>query len=115
MEKWLQITSKGVLLRLQIQPQAKKSEVVGPHGDRLKLKIAAPPVDGKANEALMKFLKSVLKTTVDGLELVRGETSKSKDVLCRKLSMEQIAERINVFENGKPESRKNRKINPKGL
>ena len=52
MAQWYRKTPDGWLLTLHIQPGAKKSEVVGLHGDALKVRIASPPVDGKANEEL---------------------------------------------------------------
>lgn len=87
---WLQEADGGVILRLIIQPRASKTQVVGLHGEppRLKLRIAAPPVDGEANEEVLSFLKKALKATNSDLELVRGHTSKLKDVLCRGISAE---------------------------
>ncbi|MEQ1875350.1 MAG: DUF167 domain-containing protein [Bdellovibrionia bacterium] len=80
------------MLRLQIQPQAKKSEVAGEYGERLKIRIAAPPVDGKANEELLSFLKKKLRVRSGDLSLVRGDTSRSKDVLCTALTEDEIRE-----------------------
>ena len=54
---WLTETADGVLLRIQAQPKASRSEVSGVHGDRLKIRIAAPPVDGEANEELIRFFE----------------------------------------------------------
>lgn len=77
---WLQSGGQGVLLTLHIQPGAKKTEIVGPHGDALKLRLAAPPVDGKANEALIDFLARTLGIPKSRLTLVAGQTSRSKRV-----------------------------------
>jgi len=76
---WIEPTPHGVLLRLQAQPRASRTEVVGLQGDRLKIRIAAPPVDGAANQELLRFLKKQLGCPV---ALVSGETTKYKDVLC---------------------------------
>jgi uncharacterized protein len=93
-DSWLNVLNGGVLLKLQIQPKASRSEVVGPIGEppRLKIKVAAPPRDGEANEELLRFLKALLGVPLRDLELIRGETSKMKDVLVRGLTPEQIAE-----------------------
>ena len=77
---WLVASKDGVVLTLHIQPGAKKTEVVGPHGDALKIRLAAPPVDGKANAALLAFLAERLGVAKSRLELVGGETSRAKRV-----------------------------------
>ncbi len=75
---WLQALRQGVALRLHIQPGAKKSEVVGLHGDALKIRLAAPPVDGKANEALLAFLSDRLGLPRAAFSLKSGQTSRRK-------------------------------------
>lgn len=78
---WYRLAADGsALLHLHIQPGAKSSEVVGLHGEALKLRLAAPPVDGKANAALLAFLAERLGVGKAALELVRGETSRQKTV-----------------------------------
>ena len=66
---WLQARGDAVLLTLHIQPGAKKTEVVGLHGDALKIRLASPPVDGKANEALIAFLAEKLGIAASGSRL----------------------------------------------
>ncbi len=68
------------MLDLHVQPGAKKSEVVGLHGDALKLRIASPPVDGRANAALITFLAAALEVPKQSFAVVRGETSRRKTV-----------------------------------
>lgn len=53
---WLTLSGSTARLALHIQPGAKKTSVAGPHGDALKIRLAAPPVDGKANAELLGFL-----------------------------------------------------------
>ena len=53
----VQDTKDGAILTIQVQPKASKSECAGLHGDALKIRVAAPPVDGKANGALLAFLE----------------------------------------------------------
>jgi uncharacterized protein (TIGR00251 family) len=82
---WLRADAKdgSVVLTLHIQPGAKKTEVVGPHGDALKIRLAAPPVDGKANAALLAFVARKLGaggTVKPTVELVSGQTSRAKRV-----------------------------------
>ena len=68
------------MLDLHVQPGAKKSGVVGLHGDALKLRIASPPVDGRANAALLVFLAEALGVPKQSLQVVKGETSRRKTV-----------------------------------
>ncbi len=81
MPQWYRKTPDGWLLTLHIQPGAKKSEVVGLHGDALKVRIASPPVDGKANEALVTFIADQLGLPKRAVQLVKGDTSRAKTVL----------------------------------
>lgn len=76
----LQETRDGVVITLHIQPGAKRTELVGLHGDALKIRLAAPPVDGKANAALLAFLAEVFKVGKREVELVSGDTRRSKRV-----------------------------------
>lgn len=77
---WLRASGNGVLLTLHIQPGAKKTEVVGLHGDAIKLRLAAPPVEGKANEALIDFLSRTLGLPKAHITLISGQTSRSKRI-----------------------------------
>jgi uncharacterized protein (TIGR00251 family) len=77
---WLVADAKGVTLRLHIQPGAKKTEVAGPHGESLKIRLAAPPVDGKANSCLVGFLAQSLGVAKASVSLVSGESSRAKRV-----------------------------------
>lgn len=77
---WLRAKGNDALLTLHIQPGAKKTEIVGPHGDALKLRLAAPPVDGKANDALLAFLAKRFDIPKARLTLVSGLTSRRKSV-----------------------------------
>lgn len=77
---WLRQDGDGVVLTLHIQPGAKRSEVAGTHGDALKIRLAAPPVDGKANEALIAFIAKALGVPKAHVDLVSGQTSRAKRV-----------------------------------
>ena len=85
--KWITSTKDGVIVRFYIQPKASRSEIFGEHGEgdskRLKVRISAPPVDGAANEELIHFLKNITKLPASRIHIIRGEASRSKDVLFR--------------------------------
>ena len=79
MSEWFRVASDGrITLTLHIQPGAKKTEFAGLHGDALKIRLAAPPVDGKANEALIKFVAGVLRLPKSAVNLKSGQTSRRK-------------------------------------
>lgn len=79
MSAWYRVTADGcVTLTLHIQPGAKKTELAGLHGDALKIRLAAPPVDGKANEALLKFIAETLGMAKTAITLKSGHTSRRK-------------------------------------
>jgi uncharacterized protein (TIGR00251 family) len=75
---WLREDGEGCVLAVHVQPGAKRTEVVGEHGDALKIRLAAPPVDGKANEALLSFLAERLSVSRRAVELRAGTTSRRK-------------------------------------
>ena len=67
-----------LLLQLHVQPRASRDEFAGAHGDALKVRITAPPVDGKANALLVRFLAEQFDTPRAAVELVNGETGRRK-------------------------------------
>jgi uncharacterized protein (TIGR00251 family) len=77
---WLRADGDGVILTLHVQPGAKKTEIAGLHGEALKIRLAAPPVDGKANAALIAFLAVKVRLGRTAISLVSGETSRAKRV-----------------------------------
>ncbi|NWG30143.1 MAG: YggU family protein [Rhodocyclaceae bacterium] len=80
MADWVQADGTGVILTLHIQPGAKKTEVAGLHGGALKIRLAAPPVEGRANEALIAFLAKKLGAGRTAVELLSGQTARAKRV-----------------------------------
>jgi uncharacterized protein (TIGR00251 family) len=70
-----------LLLRLYIQPRSSRDEIVGIHGDELKVRITAPPVEGKANAHLLKFLAREFGVSRRRVVLRSGESGRHKQVL----------------------------------
>jgi len=70
----------GVLLRLSVVPNAKRTEVDGLHDGALRVRLAAPPIDGRANEALVAWLAKSLGVPKRDVELLRGDSSRSKQM-----------------------------------
>lgn len=67
-----------LVLRCLIQPKASRDEIIGIQDDRLKIRITAPPVDGKANTHLIRFLADLLDVPRTRIELLNGDTGKRK-------------------------------------
>lgn len=79
MNDWFRQAADGrISMTLHIQPGAKKTEFAGRHGDALKIRLAAPPVDGKANEALLRFIAETLHLPKSAVTLKSGQTSRHK-------------------------------------
>lgn len=67
-----------LILDVHVQPRASRDEITGYHGERLKIRIKAPPVDGKANQYLIGFMADVFGVPKRNVELVAGETGRDK-------------------------------------
>lgn len=72
-----------LLLHCQLQPRASKNEIVGIHDSRLKIRITAPPVDGKANQHLIGLTSKWFGTPRGEISIVRGETGRQKTLLIK--------------------------------
>lgn len=78
---WYSLTEAGLLLQLHIVPNARKTEIVGLHGDALKVKVHAPPVDGKANDEIIRFFSAISGVPKAQVQIASGELSKVKKIL----------------------------------
>ena len=82
----------GVTFAVWVVPRASKNEIVGLHGDALKVRLTAPPVEGRANEALIAFLAKRLGVRKGQVEIVAGATSRRKMVRVTGLSLQEVEE-----------------------
>lgn len=73
-------TDGSLLLRLHVQPRAAQNRIAGLQGEALKLRLSAPPVDGKANKAVLAYLASLLSLPKSALSLKSGQQSRQKTV-----------------------------------
>jgi len=80
---WIAAHARGIVLSFHVQPNAPRTEVQGEHGGALKLRLAAPPVDGKANEALVRWVAERLDVARSAVELIAGEKDRRKRVLVK--------------------------------
>jgi uncharacterized protein len=83
-------TGGGVEIALHVQPRAKRSEIAGDHGGRLKLRVTAPPVDDAANLAVVEYFASLLKIPKSRIQITTGLHSRTKTILIRGLSLAQV-------------------------
>ncbi len=78
MPPWARDAGGGAELEVLVQPRASRTRVVGEHGGRLKVQLAAPPVDGEANAALVAFLADALGVRKSDVTIARGEAGRRK-------------------------------------
>jgi uncharacterized protein (TIGR00251 family) len=81
-------------LRLRVVPNAKRSEVVGEHGEAIKVKVQAPAMDGKANEALLEFIAEKLGVPRRAMCLIAGEKSRDKTIAITDLDADEARRRL---------------------
>jgi uncharacterized protein (TIGR00251 family) len=85
----------GAAITIRVTPRARKTEFSGILADgTLRVRVSAPPVEGKANKALIKFLADVLGVHKNRIEIVAGETGLDKIVSITDMSAEQVQKRI---------------------
>lgn len=82
-------TKDGIVLRVKISPSASKNEIIKSE-DGIKVKITAPPVDGKANKCLVEYLSKLLKVPKTSIEILRGETAREKTLLLKVFNDDKI-------------------------
>lgn len=85
-----QETSEGVIISLHVQPQAPKSQIIGEYNNCLKVKIKAPPVDGKANDEIIRFFSEILHCPKNNIEILKGDKSKQKKILVRGMKLTDV-------------------------
>jgi uncharacterized protein (TIGR00251 family) len=93
-ESYLRAMSDGVRLALSIQPRASRTGFGETLGDRRKLAVTAPPVDGKANAAIVRFLAKFFGVPKSAVEIVQGETGKLKTVQIRGIALAEAKRRL---------------------
>ena len=83
-------------IQVQAQPRASRSEIVGPLGDALKIRVAAPPVEGAANQELEKLLAKTLRVPRSSVKVIRGETGKRKLLRVQGISPDEVGRRLGL-------------------
>lgn len=78
---WYRRNGETISLTLHVQPGAARSEVAGLYGEALKIRLAAPPIEGRANDALLKFISDLFEVPLRNAELKQGGQSRHKVVV----------------------------------
>jgi uncharacterized protein (TIGR00251 family) len=93
---WIRETPDGVIFKAIIQPRGAKNEIVGLRGDALKIRLTAAPVQGAANKMCTEYLAKSLKIRKSDVEIVRGQGSRTKQILVRRVSPSKIESLLRV-------------------
>ena len=86
----------GTDIAVRALPRSSRSEIVGLHGDRLKVRLAAPPVDGAANRELEKLVAKTLGVPRSSVEVVRGASGREKTIRVGGLSPTEVRKRLGL-------------------
>jgi uncharacterized protein len=91
------VSGPSIRLRLRVSPGATRSQVVARHGEGWKVRVAAPPEGGKANEALLELLAATLEIPRNRIEIAAGRGSRDKTVVVYGLSEADVEARMTAF------------------
>ena len=90
----LKESTSGVTFAIKVHPRARKNAITGTVGDALKLALTAPPVDGKANQAVIEFFSDLFAITRSSVTIASGETSRTKVIRVSGISADQVRQRL---------------------
>jgi uncharacterized protein (TIGR00251 family) len=91
-------TGDGIVVNVFVQPRASRNQVAGMHGEALKLRLTAPPVEGAANRMCIAFLAEILDLPKSTLEIVAGHSSRNKQVRVRPAADRSLADLRKIIE-----------------
>ena len=77
---WYKQEKDTVIIQVYIQPGAKRTEIAGLHGEALKIRLASPPIEGRANDMLIKYIAVLFNVPIRQVELKRGDKSRHKKI-----------------------------------
>ncbi len=89
-------TAQGAQFALRVQPRARRNGFAGILGDAIKLAITAPPVDGKANQAVVEYLAGLFRVAKSSVVIVAGETGRNKQIAIRGITAEQVRRALDL-------------------
>ncbi len=94
-------TSAGLVVRLHVQPRARRCEIAGVHNGALKVKVTAPPVDDAANRAILEYFSTALKLPKSNLEILAGGKSRDKILRVRGIGLAEFLAGITHANSGR--------------
>ena len=92
----LRESARGVQFALRVQPRASRTAIAGTMGEAVKLAITAPPVDGKANAAVVDFLADLFGVAKSSIEIVSGESGRNKVIAVRGVTLQSVREKLGL-------------------
>jgi hypothetical protein len=98
----VQDSPEGAVLTIHVQPKASKTGYAGPHGNALKFRVAAPPVEGAANDALCEHLAALFALPKKSVVIKAGGGSRHKRVLLRGVSGRRVREVLGIVQGDHP-------------
>ncbi len=86
----MEARADGVLLRVKVQPKASRNAILGEQGGRIRIALTAPPVEGAANDSLVRFLADILDVRRQQIVIKGGEHARDKSLLVQNITVEQV-------------------------
>ncbi len=93
-------SDRELTFAVKVIPRAKRDEIIGVEGDAVKVRLNAPPVEGRANDALIRFLAAQFGVKRADVEILRGETARHKLVRVRGATRAKLEEIVRGGKNG---------------
>ncbi len=90
-------TEDGVVIEVMVQPRASRDQIVGLHGDAIKIRLTAPPAEGKANAALIAFLSKKLGVPKSSITILRGKAGRRKSITVSGITLSDARRILNLF------------------
>ena len=92
----LQEAKKGVVIKVKVQPKAQQDEILGIKGDRLRLRVKAPPQKGRANQACINLLAKVLSLNKKEIKLISGAKAREKMFFIQNMKLDDLKEKLGI-------------------
>ncbi len=93
-DDYFKIVGNDIIIKAKIVPGSSKSKIIGAYNDALKIAIAAPPVEGKANKKCIAYLAKCFNVAKSKIEIISGQTSKNKLIKIYDISREEFLDKI---------------------